>query len=95
MSNDNAIVTGSGACTLRQSRVRSRGLSLHEESTYYVIRPSNCPAQREEMKDTYYNYSSDDWRQGPREAMLALMEDDTDIVLQMDNVILQGLRRKR
>jgi hypothetical protein len=44
------------------------------------------------MEDTYY--SSDDWRQGPREQMLALMESYTDIVLELDETTLQGLRKK-
>ena len=72
MSNNSAIITGSGACTLRQSRLRSCGASLHEESTYYVIHPYDSPAQREEMEDACYG--TDNWRQGPREAMLALQK---------------------
>jgi hypothetical protein len=43
------------------------------------------------MEDTYY--ASDDWRLGPREAMLALMENYTDIVFELDEVTVQGLRK--
>ena len=40
------------------------------------------------------NHFSDDWRQGPREAILALMENYTDIVFKLDEVAVQGLRRQ-
>ena len=65
--------------------------SLHDESTYYVIRRLNSLAQREQMEDTYY--ASDDWRKGPREAMLALIENYTDTVLELDDISADGLRR--
>jgi len=66
------------------------GPSLHDENTYYVIRRFESLAQREQMEESYY--SSDDWRQGPREAMLALIENYTDIVLELDEVTVNGLR---
>ena len=44
------------------------------------------------MEDAYY--ASDDWRKGPREAMLALIENYTDLVLEVDEVTVQGLRKK-
>ena len=72
--------------------VVAHGPSLHDENSYYVIRRYDSLAQREEMEDTYYN--SDDWRQGPRERILALMENYTDIVLKLDETTLQGLRTK-
>jgi len=44
------------------------------------------------MKDVYY--ASDDWRQGPREAMVALIENYIDIVLELDEVTVQGYGNK-
>jgi hypothetical protein len=67
------------------------GPSLHDENTYYVIRRYDTLAQREQMEDSYY--ASDDWRRGPREAMLALIENYTDIVFELDEVTMQGLRQ--
>jgi len=64
--------------------------SLHDENSYYVIRRFDSLAQREQMEDAYY--ASDDWRQGPREAILALIENYLDIVLELDEVTVQGLR---
>ena len=72
--------------------VVAHGPSLHDEDTYYVIRRYDTLAQREQMEDTYY--ASDDWRKGPREAMMALIESYVDVVLEVDEVTLQGLRRK-
>ena len=69
----------------------AHGPSLHDENTYYVIRRYDSLAQREQMEDAYY--ASDDWRQGPREALLALIENYTDIVLELDEVTVQGLRK--
>ena len=70
--------------------VVAHGPSLHDENTYYVIRRYDSLAQREQMEDAYY--ASDDWRKGPREEMLALIESYTDIVFERDEVTVQGLR---
>lgn len=71
--------------------VVAHGPSLHDENTYYVIRRYASLSQREQMEDTYY--ASDDWRLGPREALLALIESYKDIVLEVDEVTVQGLRK--
>jgi hypothetical protein len=71
--------------------VVAHGTSLHDENTYYVIRCYESLVQREQMDDDYY--ASDDWRKDPREAILALIENYTDIVLELDEVTVQGLRR--
>ena len=71
--------------------VVAHGPSLQDENMYYVIRRYDSLAQRKQMEESYYG--SDDWRQGPREAMLALIENYTDIVLELDQVTVQGLRR--
>lgn len=55
-----------------------------------MIRRFDSLAQREQMEDAYY--ASDDWRQGPREQMLALMENYTDVVLEVNESTLRGLR---
>jgi len=70
--------------------VVAHGPSLHDENTYYVIRCFESLAQREQMEDAYY--ASDDWRDGPRERILALIENYVDIVLEVDEVAVQGLR---
>ena len=71
--------------------VVAHGPSLHDADTYYVIRRYDSLGQREQMEDAYY--ASDDWRKGPREALLALIENYTDIVFELDETTVQGLRR--
>ena len=61
-----------------------QGPSLHDENTYYVIRRFDSLAQREQMEDSYY--ASDDWRQGPRERILACIENYTEFVLSNPNL---------
>ena len=73
--------------------VVAHGPSLHDEETYYVIRRYDSLAQREQMEDAYY--ASDDWRQGPRERILALIENYTDILLELDEVTMRGLRSQK
>ncbi len=70
--------------------VVAHGPSLHAEDSYYVIRCFASLAEREQHEDAFY--SSADWRQGPREAILALIENYVDIVLELDDVTVQGLR---
>jgi hypothetical protein len=48
-------------------------------------------SQREESENAFYG--SDAWRQGPREAIIALIESYTEIVLELDESTLIGLRR--
>ena len=72
--------------------VLAHGPSLHDENTYYVIRCFKSLAQREQMEETYY--ASDDWRKGPRESMLALIENYIDVVFEADEVTVQEMRKK-
>ena len=70
----------------------THGPSLHDENTYYVIRRFDSLAHREQSEDAFYD--SDDWRRGPREALLALIQSYTDVVLELDEQTVQGLRRR-
>lgn len=72
--------------------VVAHGPSLHDENTYYVIRRYESLAQREQMEDAYY--ASDDWRKGPREALLALIERYTDVVFEADEFTVAGVRKQ-
>jgi hypothetical protein len=73
--------------------VVAHGPSLHDENTYYVIRRFESLTQREHLEDAFYG--SDDWRQGPREPMLSLIENYADIVLVVDQAAVEGLRNVR
>jgi hypothetical protein len=67
------------------------GPSLHDENSFYLMRRYDSLAQREESENAFYG--SDEWRQGPREAILALIENYTEIVLELNEVTLHGLRK--
>jgi hypothetical protein len=67
------------------------GPSLHDENTYYLIRRFDSLAHRGQSEDAFYG--SEEWRQGPREAIIALIENYTEVVLDLDDVTVQGLRK--
>lgn len=66
------------------------GPSLHDGNSYYLMRRYDSLAQREKSENTFYD--SDEWRQGPREAIIALIENYTEIVLELDEASVRGLR---
>ena len=45
------------------------GPSLHDENSYYLMRRYDSLVHREESEESFY--SSDEWRKGPREAILS------------------------
>jgi hypothetical protein len=71
--------------------VVSYGPSLHDENSYYLIRRFDSLAYREQSEDAFY--SSDEWRQGPREAIVSLIENYTEVVIEVDEVTVQGMRK--
>src|SRR5690349_18285372 len=73
--------------------VVAHGSSLHDSNTYYVIRCFDSLAQREQLEDAFYG--SSDWRQGPREAMVSLIENYTDAVFELDDAAVEALRTVR
>lgn len=66
------------------------GPSLHDEDSYYLMRRYDSLDQREETENAFYG--SDGWRQGPREAIITLIDNYTEIVLELDEPTVQGLR---
>ena len=67
------------------------GPSPHDKNSYYLIRRYDSLVHRERSEDAFYD--SDEWRQGPREAILALIENYTEIVLELDEDTVRGLRK--
>jgi hypothetical protein len=66
------------------------GPSLHDPNFYFLMRRYDSLAHREESENAFYG--SDEWKQGPREAIIALIENHTEIVLELDEATVQGLR---
>ena len=67
------------------------GPSLHNENSYYLMRRFDSLAHRDQMEDMFYG--SDAWRKGPREAVLACIENYTEFVIELDEVTINGLRK--
>ena len=67
------------------------GPSLHDEHSYYLMRRYNSLVHREASEESFYG--GDEWRKGPREAILACIENYTEFVVELEDVTVQGLRR--
>jgi len=66
------------------------GPSLHDADSWFLIRSYPGIEEREQSEDTFYG--SDDWKKGPREAVMADIETYNTIVLRVDNATLEALR---
>jgi len=66
------------------------GPSPHDDDAYYLIRAWRDFAEREASQDAFYGGAA--WREGPREAILALIAHYTSIVLLLDEATIAGLR---
>ncbi len=67
------------------------GPSLHDENSYYLIRAYASLNERQSSQDAFYG--SPDWRQGPREDIVALIESDTSVVIEMESAVVNALRK--
>jgi hypothetical protein len=66
------------------------GPSLHDADSYYLMRAFPSLEERQRAEDAFYG--SDEWRLGPREAVLAAIESYTTVVIGVDEATLRGLR---
>jgi len=73
-----------------QVDVVAYGPSLHDQDSYFLMRRFDSLTQREASEESFYG--SNEWRQGPREAILALIENYNEIVLELEEATIQGLR---
>jgi len=55
------------------------GPSLHDEDSYFLVRSYGDLQDMQQSEDAFYE--SDDWKKGPREAILSLIVNYTTIVL--------------
>jgi len=67
------------------------GPSPQDENSYFLMRTYAGLEDRKESQSRFYG--SDDWKKGPRDAVLACIESYTSIVIEVDETTLQGLRR--
>jgi hypothetical protein len=71
--------------------VISYGPSRHDQDSWFLMRAFDSVDQRQKDEDAFYD--SDEWKQGPRERILADIVSYTTIVLPVDAQTLDGLRR--
>ena len=66
------------------------GPSPHDDTSYYLIRAYDSLEHRQSSQDAFYG--SSEWRQGPREKILPLIDSHTSIVIEMDPSAMDALR---
>jgi ketosteroid isomerase-like protein len=67
------------------------GPSLHDKDSYYLMRSYASVEDRQRSEDAFYG--SAEWREGPRTAVLAAIENYTTVVIHLDDATLRGLRQ--
>lgn len=74
-----------------QVDVVSYGPSQHDQDSYFLMRGFEGIAQRQKSEDAFYG--SEEWKQGPRERILADIDSYTTIVVSLDAATINGLRQ--
>lgn len=67
------------------------GASLHDEDSYYLMRSYASLEDRQQSQDAFYG--SDEWKLGPREQIIALIEKYTSIVIEIQESTVDALRQ--
>jgi len=66
------------------------GPSQDAEDSYLVVRRYKDAADRQQSQDAFYN--SEEWKQGPREQIMALIENYTAVVIPSNEMLIEGFR---
>jgi hypothetical protein len=67
------------------------GASDHDSTSFYLIRAFDDAQDRDRKEERFYG--SAEWRDGPRDSVLAMIERYTTVVLTLDGATIEGLRR--
>ena len=71
--------------------VVAHGPSLHDDDSYFLIRAYASLEDRQRSQDAFYG--SDEWRRGPRQAIVDCIESDVSVVIEMHPDAIDRLRR--
>jgi NIPSNAP len=71
--------------------VVAHGPSSHDSTSYYLIRAYASLADREKLEGAFYG--SEEWKQGLRDEVMALIENYNTIVIDLDSATVERLRR--
>lgn len=66
------------------------GPSLHDEDSYVVVRRYKDLADRQQSQDAFYG--SNEWKKGPREPILAFIENFTSVVIPANESLIEGYK---
>jgi len=66
------------------------GPSRNDSDSYFLMRAYASPEERQRSQDAFYG--SDEWKKGPREPILALIENYSTISIWLDEATVRGLR---
>jgi len=66
------------------------GPSAHDKDSYYLMRAYPGLDERQKSEDAFYG--SDEWKKGPREAVLADIDSYTTVVVPLNAAAVAGLR---
>jgi hypothetical protein len=69
------------------------GQSAHNEDAYFLVRAYDNLDHRRSSQEAFY--SSEAWRDGPRQAIVGLIEADWDIVLWWTPAAIDAVRNSR
>lgn len=67
------------------------GPCLHEDTSYVLVRAYPSLAALRSDQDAFYG--SDEWRNGPREAILSQIEQMLSVVLEADSKTIDAMRK--
>ena len=67
------------------------GPTLHDEHTYLVVRHYKDLEDRQQCQDAFYG--SDEWRMGPRERIMSLIESYSSVVISANQNLVDGFRQ--
>ena len=67
------------------------GPSPHDENSYFLMRAYDSLEHRQSSQDAFYG--SPEWRQGPREKIVSLIDSHTSIVIEVDPSAVDSLRK--
>ena len=67
------------------------GPSLHEPDTYYLIRSYESLEELKSSQEAFYGSAA--WRQGPREAIIELIESDATVAFWLSAEAVEAMRR--
>lgn len=74
----------------RRTDVVAFGPCRHEEASYVLMRAYADLSALQSEQDAFYG--SDEWRHGPREAILSHIDEMVSVVLQADALAIDALR---